>query len=100
MSKALLRKVPQRRYLHWEHSVNLSRAAHPRVAHPVYPFPFQSNIPQSTHSKHSLFFLSLSLDRRHTRTGHQISDISPHLLLLREVRAPFQYPIARQDLWM
>lgn len=100
MNKALLKKVPRRRYLHWEHSVNPNRATHPRVGHLVYLFPFQSNSLQSTHSKHSLFFLSLSLVRPHTLTGHQISDSSRHLLLLREARVLSLYPITRQGLRM
>lgn len=100
MSKGLLKKVPRRHYLHWEHSVNPNRATHPRVGHRVYLFPFQSNNLQSTHSKHSLFFLSLSLVRPHTLTGHQISGSSRRLLPLREARVLFLYPIARQDLRM
>ena len=71
---------------------------HPRVGHRAYPFPFQSNSLQSTHSKHLLFFLSPSPVRPHTLTGRQISDSSRRLLLLREARVLFLYPIARQDL--
>ena len=100
MSKAPLKKVPPRRYLLWEHSVNPNRATHPRVGHRVYLFPFQSNSLPSTHSKHSLFFLSLSLAHPHTLTGHQISGNSRRLLPLREVRVLFLYPIAKQDLRM
>ncbi|KAH9993428.1 hypothetical protein BJV77DRAFT_366590 [Russula vinacea] len=60
-----------------------------------YLFPFQSNSLQSTHSKRSLFFLSLSLARPHTPMGHQISATSRRLLQLQEVL--HLYPIARQD---